>query len=147
MGFSSDNDSKRVQTLLRVKRYEQPPPRYFNEFSGRVIARIERGEARTSWWERFGFDLRPALAAATGVFACALVVYGVATADEGQPVHVEASSGLSSSPLLVKQSAPDILGSDSSVSANSTNPVSKYGTPIDRTVFRPQVVPVSYPLR
>src|SRR5215207_7648945 len=78
---SSPDDFDSVQKVLRVKRYEQPPPRYFDEFSGRVIARIERGEARLSWWERFGFDLRPALAAGVGLVACGLIVYGVATTD------------------------------------------------------------------
>ena len=81
MSLPSD-EFESVQAILRLKRHEQPPPRYFDEFSGRVLARIQKGEARASWWERFGFDLRPALAAATGVFACGLVIYGVATADD-----------------------------------------------------------------
>jgi hypothetical protein len=74
--MSSENfDSIRV--LLRLKRYEQPPPRYFNEFSCIVIARIEAGErGHASFWERFGFDLRPVLAGALGATACGLVLFG-----------------------------------------------------------------------
>src|ERR1044072_331941 len=77
---SSPDDFSSLQKVLRVNRYEHPPPRYFDEFSSRVIARIERGEARTSWWERFGFDLRRALAGRVGLLACSLVVYAVAPA-------------------------------------------------------------------
>src|ERR1043165_9633080 len=78
---SSPDNFKSLEKLVRLKRHEQPPPRYFREFSGRVIDRIERGEARLSWWERFGSDLRPALAAGAGLVACGLIVYGVATTD------------------------------------------------------------------
>src|SRR5436190_2543465 len=81
--MSSPENFDSLEKLLRLKRHEQPPPRYFNEFSGRVLARIERGEARSSWWERFGVDLRPALAAGAGMVACGLIVYGVATTDRG----------------------------------------------------------------
>jgi hypothetical protein len=135
-----------VQKILRLKRYEQAPPRYFNEFSGRVIARIERGEGRSSWWERFGFDLRPALAAVTGAFACALVVYGVATAEDVEPADVSGMSSLAT-PSGATVGGPDLAATGGSSSGYSTNPVSSYGTPIDRNVFRAQLTPVSYPLR
>lgn len=140
--MSSPSDQfESVQKVLRLKRYEQPPPRYFREFSGRVMSRIESGEARTSWWERFGFDLRPALAAATGVFACALVIYGVATADVVEPTaDVSGVSSLSST-------SPELAENLDARSGNSTNPVSSYGTPIDRNLFRAQLTPVSYPFR
>jgi hypothetical protein len=132
---SAPEDFDSLQKLLRLKRYEQPPPRYFNEFSGRVLARIEAGEARASWWERLGFDLRPAMAAVAGVFACGLVVYGVATADGGlDDPHALAfgqpGAGYGASALSDFIAA----NSENSLAANSTNPVS-YGTPIDRRVF------------
>jgi hypothetical protein len=139
-------DFDSIQKILRLKRYEQPPPGYFHGFSGRVIRRIERGEARTSWWERFGFDLRPALAAATGAFACALVVYGVATADDVQPLDVNGSQSWSGSAGLSSAIA-DFASSGELASGNSTNPVSSYGTPIDRNVFRAQITPASYQVR
>jgi len=120
--------------LLRLKRHEQPPPRYFNDFSSQVIARIERGEIRVSWWERFGFDLRPAMAAAAGAMACGLIIYGVATAGGEEVDSATADVGGPIQGLIANVDAPP---------ANSTNPVTSYGTPIDRKLFRGQVTPVS----
>ena len=142
----SDNTDS-VQKILRLKRYEQPPPRYFNEFSGKVIARLERGEGRTSWWERFGFDLRPALAAVTGAFACGLVVYGVATADDISQADMNGLTSFSTAPTSAGPGSVDLSAGAELASANSTNPVSSYGTPIDRNVFRAQFTPISYQLR
>jgi hypothetical protein len=133
---SSSDKSDLLTRLLRLKRHEQPPPRYFNDFSNQVISRIERGEARVSWWERLGFDLRPAMAAAAGALACGLIIYGVATAGGGETNldSVSSLSGVAMNGLGGNVDAP---------AANSTNPVTSYGTPIDRKLFRGQAVPVS----
>jgi hypothetical protein len=136
MGSPSDNFDS-LQKLLRLKRHEQPPPRYFNDFSSRVIAGIERGENRASWWERFGIDLRPALAAATGAVACGLIVYGVATAG-GE----EAGSG--SGALSSGSTFNGLMANVEAQPANSTNPVTSYGTPIDRKLFQGQATPVLF---
>jgi hypothetical protein len=88
---SSPENFESLQKLLRLKRYEQPPPRYFNEFSGNVIARIRAGHSRTPrWWERFGFDLRPALTLGAGVAACGLLFATVASA-LNEDVQVQAA--------------------------------------------------------
>ena len=140
--MSSPEDFDSLEKLLRLKRYEQPPPRYFNTFSGRVISRIEAGEARTSWWERLGFDLRPAFAAAAGMLACGLVVYGVATADTNVEFNdANASLGL---PLPVNSTANAFVQADHSSAPNSTNPVPVYDTPIDRKSFNRGVIPASF---
>jgi hypothetical protein len=49
---SSQDDFGRLRKLLASKRYEQPPPGYFNYFSDRVIARIEveQSHRSSSWW-------------------------------------------------------------------------------------------------
>src|SRR5262245_16685629 len=129
---SSPDNFDSLEKLLRLKQYEKPHPRYFNDFSGRVMSRIEAGDARTSWWERFGFDLRPAFAAAAGVFACGLVVYGVATAGDGVNVTANFSANGNAAPELSSDSSPNALLTQSdSVVGNSTNPVHSLGTPID----------------
>lgn len=137
---ASPENSDPVEKLLRLKRYEQPPPRYFKDFSGRVIDRIERGEGRASWWERFGFDLRPALAAGAGLVACGLIVYGVATTE-----GTAGQMGVAGDGSFQTARVPE---PENSISANSTNPVlSPYGTSIDRKAFRDGVVPVGFNLR
>jgi len=135
MGSSPDDNFDSLQKVLRVKRYEQPPPRYFNEFSGRVVSRIQSGEGRVSWWERFGFDLRPAFAAGVGMVACGLVVYGVATTEGGDGFSEAGAQTLvnGSSPALLDRALTAMPGA--SVTTSSTNPVVGYGTPIDRKAF------------
>lgn len=134
--------SESLEKLLRLKRYEQPPPRYFNEFSGRVLDRIARGEGRASWWARFGFDLRPALAAGVGAVACGLIVYGVATT-EGDAGTVN-GYGVQNFLAEAADNVSPMLAHAELVGANSTNPVPVYGTPVDRKIFSAQLTPVSF---
>src|SRR5829696_7364942 len=123
---SSPDNFESLEKLVRLKRHEQPPPRYFKEFSGRVIDRIERGEARLSWWERFGFDLRPALAAGVGLVACGLIVYGVATTD-GEAGAVAGVGLIGFNPKDSAVQAPSLIADpEQSLAANSTNPVPAY---------------------
>jgi len=70
-----------VQRLLNLKRHEVPPPGYFRDFSGRVIARLEAAEssAPRTWLQRLGldFDLQPAMVCALGTVVSALFLFGV----------------------------------------------------------------------
>jgi len=86
-----------LRRLLTLKRYEQPPPGYFNNFSRQVIARIESGEhaseysllesllGQSSWllraWRSFG--TKSILAGAFGVTVCTVLIAGVAFSDRG----------------------------------------------------------------
>ncbi len=71
--------------MLTLKKYEKPPPRYFQDFSDKVIARIQAAEEARSrpWWERLGFNLvlRPAFAGAMGLMLSVGVVAGVLVAN------------------------------------------------------------------
>ena len=94
--------------LLKLKRYEQPPPRYFNDFSSRVIARVRAGEAGGreaaldggSWLGRLWslIEAKPMLPGAIGVAICAVLVFGAVLTDpapnlpgsefiQAQPAH------------------------------------------------------------
>jgi hypothetical protein len=80
-----------LRRLLKLKRCEQPPPGYFNDFSSQVIAQIRAGATaerehpldRLSWevpWlQRLieAFQAKPALAVTFGAAVCALLVGGV----------------------------------------------------------------------
>ena len=51
---------EQVRKLLALKKHEQPPPRYFQEFSGKVIARLHALESAepVTWRRRLGLDFR-----------------------------------------------------------------------------------------
>ena len=80
-------DTSRLQKLLALKRHERPPPRFFNDFSDRVIARMHTpgsiGPAH--WWQRLGLDLDVKLAVifAFGLVVCGLFLIGVTSATQG----------------------------------------------------------------
>ena len=78
-----DENFDQLRKLLALKRYEQAPPGYFNNFSSKVIARLAAAEAAPSlsWWQKLGFqfDLKPALMCGLSVVVCGLLSAGVIT--------------------------------------------------------------------
>jgi hypothetical protein len=125
MGSSSE-DFRSLQALLRLKRYEQPPPRYFNEFSGNVIARIRAGEARAqrSWWEFFGFDVRPAITFGAAAIACAMLLttVGFGFENDAAQAGLVAGAALAASAPIEKDSTTDLLAA-ADADPVSTKPV------------------------
>ncbi len=94
-----NQDFTALRRLLKLKRYEQPPPRYFNDFSSRVVARL-RAEKRagrieslddimsqTQWLQRLWHALgrRPAMAGVLAAAAFGLVVAAVFLTEGGSP--------------------------------------------------------------
>ena len=138
-----------LRKLLALKKYEQPPPRYFSELPSKIWIRIER-EPET-FWERFLPDLRinPGLAYSFGLLACATLVFGLTQALNTENSHT-AIRPITGQELAAPQMAttdgisPLGLSNFDSKSA-STNPVinpeplpSLFGTP------RLQVAPASF---
>jgi hypothetical protein len=74
-----DENFDQLRKLLALKRYEQPSPGYFRNFSSKVIARIEaaEGAGSLSWWRKLGLSFRPALMCGLGVVVCGLLSVGV----------------------------------------------------------------------
>jgi hypothetical protein len=138
-----------LQKLLRLKRYEQPHPRYFNDFSSRVLARIEAGEARaaTHWWERFGIDLRPVLTLGVGAAACLALFFSVAATPDGGQGRQSLNVG---APALANVTAAGNSETfaqpeaENMVAANSTNPVVNAAGTMMLDPWRARVMPASY---
>src|SRR5438477_13181265 len=101
-----------VRKLLALKKYEQPPPRYFQDFSSKVIARLQALEAarRVTWRQRLGldFDFKPAIVGAFGVVVCGLLLVGILTS-QGESQSPNVVLGSDSSGLLASPTANPIL--------------------------------------
>jgi hypothetical protein len=97
MSMSEDTENfEQLRRLFALKRYEQPPPGYFNNFSRQVILRIragERGEVTSvldwfsweaPWLQRVwgALETKPILAGAFGVGLCGLLVAGALYSDK-----------------------------------------------------------------
>lgn len=140
MNSESENFDQ-LRKLLALKRHEQPPPGYFNHFSGDVIARIKAGdqaEDGPAWLRKLQslFEAKPMLTGAFGAAVCALVISGVVFSDdvESTASNVRGAAG-GLNPTL--GGGMDALAlnqmPDNSRFTSSTNPVS----PTLRSLFDP----------
>jgi hypothetical protein len=89
MNTPPENDFAELRRLLRIKRHEQPPPGYFDNFPRTVLAVLRsdrKGGARTNepenvplWIARLvaRFQSQPAFAGMVGAGICALAIGGV----------------------------------------------------------------------
>ena len=105
-----------LRRLLSLKRHEQPPPGYFNNFSSQVIARIklgEMGEERSipgsvlweaPWLQRLwaALEAKPIVAGAVAVAVCGLLITGAIYPEDKDPGQVAAISVSESTPLPVE---------------------------------------------
>jgi hypothetical protein len=95
--MSQDTENfEQLRRLLALKRHEQPPPGYFNNFSRQVILRIQAGErggeesflerlfGEAPWLQRLWAMLepRPVLVGACGLAVCGLMVTGLLTSEK-----------------------------------------------------------------
>jgi hypothetical protein len=105
---------ERLQKLMALKRYEQPPPRYFQTFSGQVMSRIKAGESAgegLGWMQQLRslFETKPMLTGAFGAAVCALVISGIVFSEEIEPASgpLRSTAGL---PLGGSSMEPVALG-------------------------------------
>jgi len=140
MSMSEDTENfEQLRRLLVLKRYEQPPPRYFNDFSAQVIRRIKAGEKgergdiferlfdEAPWLQRIwaAFETKPILAGVLGMAVCGFLIGGMFYSDttEVPPFALmpgvetapgaQASMAVADHPLLIK---PVVLQQPSSTS-------------------------------
>ncbi len=109
---SEQEEFKQLRRLLALKRYEQPPPGYFNDFSQQVISQIlaarplgqdsaiEQLGWEAPWLQRLwmAFEAKPLLAGAFGVAVCALLISGVVYSE--RTVSDPVSGSIASLPLM-----------------------------------------------
>jgi len=133
----NENNFESLRRLLVLKRYEAPPPGYFNYFSRQVRQRILAGDLGTSagWVEElFGqapwlgkllqvFDVKPVFASAFAGTLCLLLFLGIIYADRpdltSQPVLQAATTATS----LAAVSPSLAQSADQMGIVSSTNPV------------------------
>jgi len=142
-------DFEELRKLLKVKRYEQPPPGFFNGFSARVITRLEKESepgildrlAGIFPWLKSVFRLleqNPIGAGIFGVGVCGLVLSGAAFSqidkpDEGTLVlsnPTGSETGDDARFLTANTSqAPDAFGQNAALFTASNNPSLLFAMP------------------
>jgi hypothetical protein len=158
-----------LRRLLKVKRHEQPPPGYFNDFSQQVIAQIraaapverdsvlDRLSWEVPWLQRLidAFQAKPALAVSFGAAVCTLLVGSVIYSEslEFKPVAVPIVAGTPdpvTQPPIASVAFPLAGSGEAALAAsgtnNSMNPIAQpVGSLFDQFSIKPQ--PVSYQLQ
>jgi hypothetical protein len=151
--MNSDQDFEDLRKLLALKKYEQPPPRYFSELPSRIWVRIEREGQTTSFWARFipNFGLNPALAYSFGLLACGTLVFGIGytlrtESEQTASGTIANENVLLASPRLATRPVSELnLSNYQAARLASTNPVmNSEPLPSLFNSLPVQVAPVSY---
>ena len=96
MSMNTEQENfEQLRRLLAIKRHEQPPPGYFDNFSRQVIVRIKAGDRKgetmlerlfeqAPWLESLwtAFETKPVLAGSVGFAICVLLVSGFVYAEK-----------------------------------------------------------------
>jgi len=140
--MSQDTENfEQLRRLLAVKRHEQPPPRYFNDFSHHVIQRIKAGQRRTEgsfldrlfdeapWLQRVwgAFESQPILAGVCGVAVCGLLIGGVLFSDRAEVSPIVLVPGMetaSTDQAQVTMAENPLFAKPVAVEPSSTSPIS-----------------------
>jgi hypothetical protein len=137
-------DFEELQRLLALKRCEQPPRRYFNEFPRQVLDNLgapERPET-LSWLERLGVhcDLSPTVVGALGLLVVVLLGVGIVVSNQMRPLAP-------SPPPVPPSGAPVPL--DQTVNSGPPLPAAPrpQGVPSTAPVLTPEPPPPFTPLK
>jgi hypothetical protein len=152
-----NQDFESLRRLLSLKKHEQPPPRFFNEFSGNVISRIRaqrsgansmaRLESEAPWLIRFWQTLanKPIAAWGVGAAVSALVLGGILMAEK--PASQVNLGGANATPdnlgLAATQPADGGAGLNQPVLLSSSNAGPVSGPNLFDKFQPPQTAPVS----
>jgi hypothetical protein len=118
---------EKLQKLLKLKRHEQPPPGYFNNFSDRVINRIEAMDSRKDRWEAAPWvgklyrllETNPIAAGLFGISVCGLLISGITYSQSKSATDF---SAYNPTPLDVADASKTASEWSKTVRADSTAP-------------------------
>ena len=130
-------DEKQLQKLIRIKRFEQPPPGYFDraliEFHRRQREELLRRSATSIWWERFSSSLwnfrvpSYAYGAVFGIFVAAATIIGsglwIPYKDTNKVADISESAAQGASARLALNGNLDWSNFDHSASSPTVVPV------------------------
>lgn len=121
MSMNPEQDNfQALQRLLALKRYEQPPPGYFDRFSVQVIARLRAGERsapdsfgewlslQAAGFQRFwtALETKPVFAGALGAGVCGLLLAGILYSQSVEPAPVAGfMPGIEQTPVAQENSS------------------------------------------
>ena len=118
---SQPENFENLRRLLALKRHEQPPPGYFEDFSRGVFLRLQEGESsRAIGWDSVTWEApwlhrlwealsgKPMLTGAFGVAACALVLGGVLYAERLE-LPAMANNGVAQAAMNLPGGAPALF--------------------------------------
>ncbi len=78
--MNNEEQFEQLKKLLALKKYEQPPPGYFDRLSRQIIAAVEADRnARRSWFSEFWHSLqsKPSFGGALAIGMCGLIAAGI----------------------------------------------------------------------
>ena len=142
MNSQSDN-FEQIRKLLSLKRYEQPPPGYFESLSARIVSRIESAESdRPGLWERLGFAFgsKPAFVCALGVVVCGLFCIGILSTLQGTAASAVAAGpqyALEAQSSLHMMAAPAANRSSMEPVVSEVSPFSQISVRAERVSYNP----------
>jgi len=151
MNSDDSGNFEALRRLMALKRHEEPPPGYFNDFSRQVIARIRAGETDggrepigSSWWQRLwaALETKPIFAGAFGAGVCAVLISGILNSETSWPTPAVPGA-------LATRTGPAIGDAPLSVAQNTDMPIIEVGSNSISSLFdqfQPQVRPVSFEL-
>jgi hypothetical protein len=150
---SEQEDFNQLRRLLKLKRHELPPPGYFNNFSSKVIARIEAGPARPDnlvewlylrmpWLQGVVASLAtPKAAWACAITASALLISGLMSTETTNEFALSADNSMGVS-AAAEATSPALNATVNNTAAVNTSSNELGGSLFDQ--IRPETTPVNW---
>ncbi len=139
---SGHQQFQQLRRMLVLKKYEQPPPGYFDSFHREVIARLRAGEAaQPSWLGAFSWEVswlqrlvgllqnRPMVAGGFGFAICGVLLAGLVFSEAGNgPIESPVMTSFVSAPPPQQDSAGEAL----IYRASAQQPIVQVAAPVQR---------------